>query len=112
RAALDVTLAPEMYFRSDYYADDERVEVTGSRGYVRCNRISGRGVQEPSVVVYRDGEVRQYHALGDEPPDAFAASAANGIEYFRTGKGPLLFDGETSRMILATLLTALESSER
>jgi hypothetical protein len=54
--------------------------------------------------------VRQYHALDDQPPDAFAASAANGIEYFRTGKGPLLFDGETSRAILATLLTALESS--
>jgi predicted dehydrogenase len=112
RVVLDVTLAPEMYFRSDFYADDERVEVTGSRGYVRCNRISGRGIEEPSVVVYRDGEVRQYHALDDQPPDAFVASAANGIEYFRTGHGPLLFDGETSRAILATLLTALESSEQ
>jgi predicted dehydrogenase len=112
RVVLDVTLAPEMYFRSDFYADDERVEVTGSRGYVRCNRISGRGVQEPSVVVYRDGEVRQYHALDDQPPDAFAASAANGIDYFRTANGPLLFDGETARAILATLLTALESAAR
>jgi predicted dehydrogenase len=101
-----------MYFRSDYYADDERVEVTGTRGYVRCNRISGRGVQEPSVVVYRDGEVRQYHALDDRPPDAFAASTANGIDHFRAGNTPLLFDGATSRRILATLLTALESSAR
>jgi hypothetical protein len=79
---------------------------------VRCNRISGRGVQEPSVVVYREGEMRAYHALADEPPDAFAASAAHGIEWFRTGTGDLMIDGDTARTILVSLLTALESSTR
>ncbi|HEY1740265.1 MAG TPA: Gfo/Idh/MocA family oxidoreductase, partial [Acidimicrobiia bacterium] len=49
RVVLELVLAAEMYYRSDYYSDDERVEVTGSRGYVRCNRISGRGIQAPSV---------------------------------------------------------------
>jgi predicted dehydrogenase len=112
RVVLDIVLAPEMYYRSDYYADDERVEVTGTRGYVRCNRISGRGVQQPSVVVYRDGEMRALHALADQPPDAFAASAANGIEHFRTGTSELLLDGATARAVLVSLLTALESSDR
>ncbi len=112
RVVLDITLAAEMYFRSDYYADDERVEVTGTKGYVRCNRISGRGVQEPSVVVYRDGEMRGYHALPDLPPDAFAASAANGIDYFRTGAGELRLDLGTARDVLTSLLAALESSSR
>ncbi len=112
RTVLEIVLAPEMYFRSDYYADDERVEVTCSSGYVRCNRISGRGVQEPAVVVYREGEVRGYHALADQPPDAFAASAAHGIEYFRTGAGDLEIDGQTARTVLASLLTALDSSAR
>jgi predicted dehydrogenase len=112
RTVLDIVMAGDMYYRSDYYADDERIEVTGTRGYVRCNRVSGRGVQEPSVVVYRDGEMHAYHALGDEPPDAFAAMAANGIEWFRTGDGELLVDGATARTVLASLLTALESAER
>jgi predicted dehydrogenase len=110
RVTLEIVLAPEMYYRSDYYADDERVEVVGTRGYVRCNRISGRGVQEPSVVMYRDGEMHEYHALADEPPDAFAASAANGIDYFRTGTGDVVIDGETARAVLCALLTGLESS--
>lgn len=112
RAVLDISMAGDMYFRSDYYADDERVEVTGTRGYARCNRISGRGVQEPSVVVYRDGELHAYHALADEPPDAFAASAANGIDYFRNGSGELLIDGATAREVLVSLLAALESADR
>jgi predicted dehydrogenase len=112
RTVLEIVLAGEMYFRSDYYADDERVEVTGTRGYARCNRISGRGVQEPSVVVYRDGEMHAYHALADAPPDAFAASAGNGIDYFRTGSGELLIEGETAHQVLVALLAALESADR
>ena len=76
RAVLDINLAVDTYFRSSHYSCDERVEVTGSRGYARCNRISSFGVQEPSVVVYRDGEIRSFHALADLPPDAFAAMAA------------------------------------
>lgn len=109
RGVLDIVLAADMYFRSDHYADDERIEVTGTRGYVRCNRISGRGVQEPSVVLYQEGEVRAFHALPDEPRDAFAASAANGIAALR-GEAEPLFDAATSRRILHELLTALESS--
>ena len=112
RTVLEIVLAPDMYFRSDFYSDDERVEVTGTRGYARCNRISGRGVQEPSVVVYRDGEMHAYHALADEPPDAFAASADHGIHFFRTGEEALLIDGATAREVLVSLLAALESAQR
>jgi len=112
RTVLEVVLAQEMYFRSDYYSDDERVEVTGARGYVRCNRISGRGVQEPSVVVYRDGEMHAYHALADAPPDAFAASAANGIDFFTGRQDRLLLDASDAREVLVSLLAALDSAAR
>ena len=111
RVVLEIVLAADMYYRSDYYADDERVEVTGTRGYVRCNRISGRGVQEPSVVVYREGEVHAYHALADEPEDAFAASAARMIDHLRTGAGELDVDGGTAREVLVSILAALRSSD-
>jgi predicted dehydrogenase len=111
RVVLEVTLAAEMYFRSDYYADDERVEVTGTRGYVRCNRISGRGVQEPAVVVYRDGEVRGYHALADQPPDAFAASAERWVSHLQGVAGDLDLDGPLAREVLQSVLTAHRSAE-
>lgn len=109
RGVMDITLAQDMYFRSDYYTCDERIEVTGTTGYARCNRISARGVQEPSVVSYREGEMRSWHALDDDPPSAFRASTAHGIDHLR-GKVAPLMDGAFARDVLAALLTALESA--
>ena len=110
RGVLDITMAPDTYFRSDYYTCDERVEVTAARGYVRCNRVSACGVQEPSVVVYTEGQTRGYHALPDDPPDAFAAQTQNLVDCFTGAAAPVL-DGPAARAVLETLLTALESAE-
>jgi predicted dehydrogenase len=108
RVVLDITFALDTYFRSSHYGGDERIEVTGSRGFVRCNRISAQGMQEPSVVLYRDGEVRAFHALADTPPDAFAAMAARSASFYQ-GRGAAPLDGAAARQVLATLLAALES---
>jgi predicted dehydrogenase len=110
RGVMDVTIAPDTYFRSDYYTCDERIEVTAARGYVRCNRVSARGVQEPSVVVYTEGQTRGYHALPDDPPDAFAAQTQNLVDVF-TGSGATpVMDGSAARAVLEALLTALDSA--
>jgi predicted dehydrogenase len=108
RVVLDITFALDTYYRSSHYGGDERIEVTGSQGFVRCNRISAQGMQEPSVVLYRDGEVRAFHALADTPPDAFAAMAARSVSFYQ-GRGPAPLDGVSARQVLATLLAALES---
>ena len=50
-----------------------RVQVTAQRGSVRLNRISSFGRQEPSVDVYRDGEIRSYHAIPDGGDAGFIA---------------------------------------
>jgi predicted dehydrogenase len=110
RGVLDITFAPDTYFRSEHYTGDERIEVTGTRGYVRCNRISAQGVQEPSVVVYREGETRGYHAIADRLPDGFAASTDHVLAYLRGESAELTMSGESARDVLATLLTALDSA--
>jgi predicted dehydrogenase len=111
RGVLDITFAPDTYFRSDYYTGDERIEVTGTQGFARCNRISACGVQEPSVVVYREGEVRAMHALDDTLPAGFAASTEHVITYLRGETSELVLDGVAARRVLRALLTALDSSE-
>ena len=108
--------------KSPLFTMDERVEITGTRGYARCNRISAHGLQEPAVVVYRDGETRSYHALPDRPTDAFAAMIDAGVAFFRTNgappslggpllSGPLL-SGVDAHGVLVALLAALDSSAR
>ena len=112
RTVVDITFAIDTFFHSTHYGGDERVEVTGSKGFVRCNRISAFGIQEPSVVVYRDGEVRGSHALADTPPDAFAAMAARNVAFYRGAEPAPLMDGHAAREVLSVLLAALESNRR
>jgi predicted dehydrogenase len=112
RGVLDLTLAPDTYFRSDYYTCDERIEVTAARGSVRCNRISATGRQEPAVEVYQEGEVRAYHALADRGDAGFVASTRHMVDLARGRVTQPLMDLATARHVLDALLTALESSAR
>jgi predicted dehydrogenase len=112
RGVWDITLALDMYLRSDYYTNDERWEVTGRRGFARVNRCTARGLQEPSVEVYRDGEVRAFHALDDDWASSFRDSGRHWLRWLQTGEGPLSWSGEDSMDVLRMALAAYESSAK
>ena len=110
RGVWDVTLAIDMYLRSDYYTNDERWEVTGQRGFARVNRCTGRGIQEPSFEKYLDGEMRSFHALDDDWASSFRDSGRHWIDALRTGRGPLLWGAEEALDVLRLALAAYESN--
>jgi predicted dehydrogenase len=110
RGVWDITLAPEMYLRSDYYTNDERWEVTGRRGFARVNRCTGRGIQQPSLEVYVDGQMRAYHALDDDWASSFRDSGRHWLRWLHTGEGPLLWSGEEAVSVLRMALAAYASS--
>lgn len=110
RGVLDLTLAVNTYFKSDFYSCDERVEVTGDLGSVRCNRISSFGRQEPSVEVYRDGEIRAFHAIDDGSDAGFAASTRHLVDLFRGRVDTPVMDGDTAHTVMTALNGALESA--
>lgn len=110
RGVWDITLAPDMYLRSQYYTNDERWEVTGSKGYVRVNRITAHGIQQPSVEVYTGGEMRGYHALDDDWASSFRDSGRHWLRWLHTGEGPLLWSGEEAVEVLRFALAAYSSS--
>ena len=93
-ASWDITLAIDMYLRSDYYTNDERWEITGRRGYARVNRCTGRGIEQPSLEVYLDGEMRSYHALDDDWASSFRDSGHHWLRWLHTGEGPMLWSGD------------------
>ncbi|MEY2471749.1 MAG: hypothetical protein QOK28_1078 [Actinomycetota bacterium] len=110
RGVLDITLAIDTYWQSDFYSCDERVEVTCAKGSVRCNRISAAGRQEPSLDVYLDGEVRTFHTLDDRGDAGFRASVDHAVDVFRGRTDDVVMDGQTARSVLVALLAALDSS--
>lgn len=110
RGVWDITLAVDMYLRSDFYTNDERWEVTGRRGYARVNRCTGRGIQQPSLEVYVDGEMRSYHALDDDWASSFRDSGRHWIRWLRGSGEPLLWSGEQAVDVLRFALAAYASS--
>ena len=110
RGVWDITLAVDMYLRSDYYTNDERWEVTGRRGFARVNRCTARGIQQPSVEVYVDGVMRSYHALDDDWASSFRDSTHHWLRWLRDGVGPLWWSGDESLAVLRLALAAYESS--
>jgi predicted dehydrogenase len=112
RGVWDITLAVDMYLRSDYYTNDERWEVTGRRGFARVNRCTGRGIQQPSLEVYLDGVMRSYHALDDDWASSFRDSGRHWLGWLRNGEGPLWWGAGDALEILRVVLAAYESHER
>ena len=112
RGVWDITLAVDMYLRSDYYTNDERWEVTGRRGYARVNRCTARGIQQPSFEVYLDGEMRSQHALDDDWASSFRDSGRHWLRWLHTGEGPLSWSGAEALDVLRLALAAYESSDK
>lgn len=109
QGVFEINLAPDMVMPSSYYTNDERFEVTGRKGFVRVNHCTSRGLQAPSLEVYRDGELRQYHALDDDWGASFRDQTRHALGVFRTGEGDLLWNGEDARKVLAFNLAAIEA---
>ncbi len=101
----------DLYLRSDYYTNDERWEVTGTRGFVRVNRCTGRGIQQPSVELYSEGEVRAHHALDDDWGSSFRDSGRHWLRWLHTGEGPLWWSAEEAVELLRFALAVDASSE-
>jgi len=112
RGVWDITFAPDTLMKSDYYTNDERFEVTGRRGFVRVNRCTSLGIQQPSVEVYRDGEVRAFHALDDDWGASFETQTREYHRFVVDGGREVLWNGEDAREVLAFVEAAYESSRR
>jgi len=112
RGVFDITFAPDMMMKSDYYTNDERFEVTGRKGFARVNRCTSLGLQQPAVEVYHDGELHSYHALDDDWGSSFDTQAREFYRYVVHGGDEALWNGEQAREVLAFAMAAYESAAR
>ena len=103
----EIVTAPELMIRTKFYAGDEWLEVTGSRGIVWVTRCSGDLLGEAPVILYRDGEVRRFHDMQVDWDTSFVRGAHEFTRAILDGSQPEM-DGPEARPALAFSLAAMK----
>jgi predicted dehydrogenase len=106
---LDIEHTPKMRIYSDYYADDDRIEVIGDKGILFINRYTAKTVDLPELLLFKDGKTTPVPVEGVEWHDSFIATTHDFIEKLKTGGQPRL-DGPTGKAVLQFTLAALQSA--
>jgi predicted dehydrogenase len=97
----DVSAAPRMTLRTDYYPDNERFEIQGEEGILQVTRCSDRLLDEPVLTLYRDGEVRSFHNIEADWGNSFRLSTLHQLEVLAGREPQMIFTGEQGRSVLA-----------
>ena len=106
----EVIASLAMRVRSDYYVSDDRIEIHGSEGIIWMNRCTGKLLDEPALVLYRDGETRAFHDLACDWAESFRLGGIDFVDALLEGRTPAQSTGD-ARRTLAFALAAARSAE-
>lgn len=106
---FDITWSKDMEINSDYYACDERVEITGTKGVIWITRCTGKMLQIPTLILYKDGQTIHFDNLRDDWADSFIDSTKDFIEAIKNDRDPVL-TGEDGREVIKFSLAAMQSA--
>ena len=104
----EVTTSLALSINGKYYAADERVEVTGTKGYIWITRCTGRLMEVPPLLLYRDGQTLAFDDMRDDWSDAFHDCGWDFIDSILEDRTPSL-SGEEGRALMQFWL-AIERS--
>jgi len=110
----EVIASVGMRVRSHYYASDDRIEIHGAEGIIWVNRCSGFLLDEPALVLYRDGETRAWHDIPSDWAESFRLGAYDFVDALIEGRQPVqdAHDAaETLRFAIAAHVSACERRE-
>jgi predicted dehydrogenase len=106
----DITAAPRMRIRTDYYAGHEQFEIQGETGIIMVHRASDRLLDEPVLTVYHDGEVRAFHNLETDWGASFRLSTAHFVRVLRGEEDRVVLTGAEGRRVLEFAHLLMQSS--
>ncbi|RMD82375.1 MAG: gfo/Idh/MocA family oxidoreductase [Candidatus Dadabacteria bacterium] len=95
--------------RSKYYAGEERTEIHGTDGIIWINRCTGKLLEEPAVVLYREGETRAFHHLPADWGESFRLAGRDFVDAVLEGRRPPL-QLDVARRVLASSIAAQVSA--
>lgn len=102
--------AREMFVDTRHYAQDDQIEITGTKGVLWVTRGHGRLGDRPPVILYRDGETTGFSAMPTGWEESFVRSTRDTVEALQEGRAPVL-TGVQGLEVLRFSLAALRSAE-
>jgi predicted dehydrogenase len=107
--SLEVVQSPEMVIDTQHYAQDDRIEITGTKGVIWVTRGHGKMMDIPPVIMYRDQRVYGFSDMPVGWEHSFINSTRHFIDAYFKGEPPSL-TAEQGRDILRLALAAQESA--
>ena len=94
---------------TNHYAQDDRIEITGTKGVIWITRGHGHMMDVPPVIMYKDRKTYTYSDMPVGWEHSFINSTRHFIDAYFKGEPPSL-TGEQGRDILQFALAAQESA--
>lgn len=110
----EVVASIGMRIRSQYYASDDRIEIHGVEGVIWVNRCTGALLDEPALVLYRDGETRAWHDIPSDWAESFRLGVREFVDALLEGRQPAQDADEAARTLrfaIAAHVSACEGRE-
>jgi predicted dehydrogenase len=101
--------AKDLIMNTDFYAGDDRFELTGTKGIIWVNRGHGRMLEIPPVILYRDRQMRAFSDMNTRWDQSFKRSTRHFIDALLNGEPPVL-TGEQGRDIMRWCVAAEKSA--
>ncbi len=106
---LEVVYSPELEITTRHYAQDDRVEITGTRGVIWINCGHGHLPGNPPLAVYSEGRLTEFSGIETGWEQSFVLSTRHFIDVVRSGGKPVL-TAEEGRQVLGFALAAERSA--
>ncbi len=101
---MEVSYAPQMWLRSDYYGADEFFEIQGDSGFVWVTRCTGQMLDLPAVVLYDGSKNGQTTTAFPHVDDDWGAGFRRSSSHFVQA----ILDGVPAEMSPAEAIKALQ----
>ncbi len=106
---MDFSHTPQMRINSDYYADDNRIEIVGDTGIIQINKCTTSTFDLPVVLLYKNGATTIIETPRTDWKHSFIDATHHFVNSIQSGSQPSL-DGATARDVLKVVLAAQYSS--
>ena len=107
---LEIVYSPNLKIMTKHYAQDDRIELTGTEGVLWINHGHGSLGDTPPLVLYKDGQYKYWNNIQRGWEHSFINSTRHFIDCLLSDKKPLL-SCEQGKEILQMSLAAEISSK-